>query len=67
MVGYDFGVGQYGLRGWRTWLNDTKMTLNFRNLLDKDPPFRSDPGAGFYSRYEDPRGLFISMQIDKRI
>jgi hypothetical protein len=38
-----------------------------RNLLDRDPPFRSDAGAGFYSRYEDPRGRFVSLQIKKSL
>ncbi len=59
---FAYGTGE---RGWRHWLGGTKWTVNIRNLFDRDPRFRSDPGAGFYSRYEDPRGRYVSLTVAK--
>lgn len=63
-IGYKIPYGQ-GARGWRTWVQGTQWTLNIRNLLDRDPPFRSDSLGGYYSRFDDPRGRFISVEIKK--
>jgi hypothetical protein len=65
-LGYKFAYAA-DRRGWRSWFTGTQWILNVRNLLDRDPPFRSDAGAGFYSRYEDPRGRFVSLQIKKSL
>ena len=59
---FAFGTVQ---RGLGRWLGGTKWTVNIRNLVDRDPRFRSDPGAGFYSRYEDPRGRFVTLTVAK--
>ncbi|MSU25375.1 MAG: hypothetical protein EXS32_16340 [Opitutus sp.] len=59
---FAYGSGQ---RGLGRWLGGTKWTVNIRNLVDRDPRFRSDPGAGFYSRYEDPRGRFVTFTVAK--
>lgn len=59
---FAFGTVQ---RGLGRWLGGTKWTVNIRNLVDRDPRFRSDPGAGFYSRYEDPRGRFVTLTVSK--
>jgi hypothetical protein len=67
---YDLQISRtfaYGTerRGLGRWLGGTKWTVNIRNLVDRDPRFRSDPGAGFYSRYEDPRGRFVNLTVAK--
>jgi hypothetical protein len=41
--------------------------LNVRNLLDDDPPFRSEATGGFYSRFDDPRGRFLSLEVKKSL
>jgi len=61
---FDYRVGQ---QGWRSWLSGTEMSVNIRNVLDDDPPFRSDSGTGYYSRFDDPRGRFISCEVTKRL
>ena len=54
------GVGTY----WQSWFNDTKWTLGVRNVLDKVPAFRTDIYS-YYSRYEDPRQRFVTIQVKK--
>ena len=53
--------------GWRRLVAGTKWTLNIRNLLDDDPPFRSEATGGFYSRFDDPRGRFVSLEVKKSL
>ena len=32
-------TAEYGLCGWRAWLNGTTITLGMQNVFDSDPPF----------------------------
>lgn len=53
-----------GTSGWSHWLSNTKYTLGVRNVFDKVPAFRTDIYS-YYSRYEDPRQRFVSLQVKK--
>jgi outer membrane receptor protein involved in Fe transport len=62
-VGYSVGPKREG--SWRDWLADTTWTLGVRNLLDTEPPYRSD-GTSFYSRFDDPRMRFLYLRAQWR-
>ena len=32
-------TAEYNPCGWRTWLNNTTITLGMQNVFDSDPPF----------------------------
>ncbi len=64
--GYSFPARQKGGRGLAPWLGGTQWTLGCQNLLNKAPAYRTDR-FGFYSRYEDPRQRFVSIQIKQTL
>jgi hypothetical protein len=37
-----------------------------RNVLNKEPAFRTDVYS-FYSRYEDPRQRYVTLQVKKSL
>jgi outer membrane receptor protein involved in Fe transport len=53
-------------RAWKNWLGGTQWTLGIQNVLNKEPAYRTDR-FGFYSRYEDPRQRYVSLQIKKSL
>ncbi|WP_438480340.1 TonB-dependent receptor [Oleiharenicola lentus] len=63
-AGYKFPVN-YG-RGLRGILDSTQWTVGARNVLNKEPSFRSD-SYGYYSRYEDPRQRYVYVQVKKSL
>jgi len=65
-VGYQVPPTRGFDRGWKNWINDTKWTLSVRNVLNKEPAFRTDTYS-FYSRYEDPRQRYITLQVKKSL
>lgn len=63
-LGYRIPVGAH--TGWAGWLNATQWTLGCENLFNKEPEYRTDR-YGFYSRYENPRQRFVSLQVRKSL
>lgn len=64
-IGYRIPPGS-GQRGLASWLNGTEWTFGCENILNKEPAYRTDR-FGFYSRYENPRQRFVSLQIKKSL
>jgi len=58
--------GKSSARGWKSWLSDTQWTLSVRNVFNKEPAFRTDIYS-YYSRYEDPRQRYVTLQIKKSL
>ncbi len=58
--------GKSAERNWRNWLSNTEWTLSVRNVFNKEPAFRSDIYS-YYSRYEDPRQRYVTLQIKKSL
>ena len=56
--------GKSEARSWRNWLADTQWTVSVRNVFNKEPAFRTDIFS-YYSRYEDPRQRYVTLQIKK--
>ena len=54
------------------WLGNMGLSVVFRNLFDRDPPFAPDPAAvangttGYDGTNANPLGRFISVQLTKR-
>ena len=47
-------------------LGGTTLSINVRNVFDKDPPFYNDPtGFGFDAASGDVIGRFVSVQLAK--
>lgn len=65
-IGYQIPAGRGIDRGWKSWFNDTKWTISVRNLLNKEPAFRTDVYS-YYSRYEDPRQRYVTLQVKKSL
>ncbi|HRJ46499.1 MAG TPA: TonB-dependent receptor [Opitutaceae bacterium] len=63
---YQIPAGRGIDRGWQSWFNDTKWTLGVRNVLNKEPAFRTDTYS-FYSRYEDPRQRYVTLAVKKSL
>ncbi|MBA4136972.1 MAG: hypothetical protein C0518_06620 [Opitutus sp.] len=64
-VTYHIPTGR-GVSGWRSWFDDTKWTLSVRNVLNKEPSFRTDVYSP-YSRFEDPRQRYITLSVKKSL
>ncbi len=60
-------TAEYNPCGWRTWLNNTTLTLGLQNVLDADPPFVA---GGFENGYDESlatiKGRFWYVQLKKR-
>lgn len=63
---YQIPAGRGIDRGWQSWFNDTRWTLGVRNVLNKEPAFRTDVYS-YYSRYEDPRQRYITLSVKKSL
>jgi hypothetical protein len=59
-----YRVPASGASEWRSFFSGTQWTLGCENLLNKEPAYRTDR-FGFYSRYENPRQRFLSLQARK--
>ena len=60
-------TAEYNPCGWRSWLNNTTLTLGIQNVLDTDPPFVA---GAFQNNYDQSistiRGRFWYAQLKKR-
>jgi iron complex outermembrane receptor protein len=62
-------TAEYNPCGWRTWLNNTTLTLGMQNVFDEDPPFVWAGGGG-ENGYDESlatiKGRFWYVQLKKR-
>ena len=60
-------TAEYNPCGWRSWLNNTTLTLGMQNVLDADPPFVA---GSFENGYDESlatiKGRFWYVQLKKR-
>ena len=60
-------TAEYNSCGWRSWLNNTTLTLGMQNVLDSDPPFVA---GAFENNYDESlatiKGRFWYAQLKKR-
>jgi len=60
-------MGEYNSCGWRSWLNNTTLTLGMQNVFDSDPPFVA---GAFENNYDESlatiKGRFWYVQLKKR-
>ena len=54
-----------GVKGWRSLLNHTKLTLGCNNVGDSQPPF-SNIEEGYDTATADPTGRFIYASLRKK-
>ena len=60
-------TAEYGLCGWRAWLNGTTITLGMQNVFDSDPPFAAVAfGNGYDPSLATIKGRFCYVQLKKR-
>jgi iron complex outermembrane receptor protein len=62
-------TAEYNPCGWRSWLNNTTLTLGMQNVFDADPPFVWAGGGG-ENGYDESlatiKGRFWYVQLKKR-
>jgi len=60
-------TAEYGICGWRSWLDNTTLTLGLQNVFDSDPPFVA---GAFENNYDESlatiKGRFWYAQLKKR-
>jgi iron complex outermembrane receptor protein len=57
----------YNPNGWRTWLNNTTITLGMNNVFDQDPPFVTFNSENGYDRWTaNIRGRTWYVALTKR-
>jgi iron complex outermembrane receptor protein len=60
-------TAEYNPCGWRSWLNNTTLTLGMQNVFDSDPPFVA---GAFENNYDESlaniKGRFWYVQVKKR-
>jgi outer membrane receptor protein involved in Fe transport len=60
-------TAEYGSPGWRTWLNNTTITLGMNNVFDQDPPFVSFNVENGYDQWQaNIRGRTWYVALKKR-
>jgi iron complex outermembrane receptor protein len=62
-------TAEYNPCGWRTWLNNTTITLGMQNVFDSDPPFVALNGedvTGYDESLATIKGRFWYVQLKKR-
>jgi outer membrane receptor protein involved in Fe transport len=60
-------TAEYNPCGWRSWLNNTTITLGMQNVLDADPPFVAGSGEnGYDESLATIKGRFWYVQLKKR-
>jgi iron complex outermembrane receptor protein len=60
-------TSEYNPCGWRTWLNNTTITLGMQNVFDEDPPFVAGASEnGYDESLATIKGRFWYVQLKKR-
>ena len=60
-------TAEYNPCGWRSWLNNTTITLGMQNVLDADPPFVAGSGEnGYDESLATIKGRFWYIQLKKK-
>jgi hypothetical protein len=60
-------TAEYNSCGWRTWLNNTTLTLGMQNVFDTDPPFAAGAAGNNYDNsLATIKGRFWYVQLKKR-
>jgi hypothetical protein len=60
-------TAEYTLRGWRAWLNRTRITLGVNNIFDLDPPFSGGGGENGYDESTfNIKGRYCYVALKKR-
>jgi iron complex outermembrane receptor protein len=60
-------TAEYASSGWRTWLNNTTITLGMNNVFDQDPPFTAFNGQNGYDPWQaNIRGRIWYVALKKR-
>ena len=60
-------TAEYKPCGWRTWLNNTTISLGMQNVFDSDPPFVAGANGNNYDQsLATIKGRFWYVQLKKR-
>jgi iron complex outermembrane receptor protein len=60
-------TAEYNPCGWRSWLNNTTITLGMQNVFDEDPPFVALASEnGYDESLATIKGRFWYVQLKKR-
>jgi len=60
-------TADYGVSGWRWWLNNTTISLGIQNVLDADPPFAAgNIENGYDESLATIKGRFWYIELKKR-
>ena len=60
-------TAEYNPCGWRTWLNNTTISLGMQNVFDEDSPFVAVAGeSGYDESLATINGRFWYVQLKKR-
>jgi outer membrane receptor protein involved in Fe transport len=60
-------TAEYNPCRWRSWLNNTTITLGMQNVFDTDPPFVAGaPESNYDERLATIKGRFWYIQLKKR-
>jgi outer membrane receptor protein involved in Fe transport len=60
-------TAEYNPCGWRSWLNNTTLTLGMQNVFDEDPPFVALASEnGYDESLATIKGRFWYVQLKKR-
>ena len=57
---------EYNLCGWRSWLNNTTITLGMNNVFDQDPPFTLQPEYSYDEWAANIRGRICYAALKKQ-
>jgi outer membrane receptor protein involved in Fe transport len=61
-------IAEYNPCGWRSWLNQTTITLGIQNVFDSDPPFVAGGfGYGYDGSLANVKGRFCYLQLKKKL
>ena len=59
-------TAEYNPCGWRTWLNNTTLSLGMQNAFDSDPPFAVGSSVNYDTSLATVKGRFWYAQLKKR-
>lgn len=65
-VSYEVPYGALSDRPFRRWMAGTKWTMGCNDIFDYDPPFVGS-APGFISRFVDPRGRYLYVNVKKSL
>jgi outer membrane receptor protein involved in Fe transport len=58
---------EYNRCGWRSWLNNTTITLGMNNVFDQDPPFVTNNNENGYDEWNaNIRGRIWYVALTKQ-